>query len=125
MEPTDMDPDDARYYIEDLYHYAVSRLNKLPKEHYDPEDLSAPPLSEKGKQHYGEDTYQLLSGMAAALEKWDESGEDVQELKDEYGGTFIEGVKIGKRLAVYEGRDFNFTAGEVSNSDDSKFTFTQ
>jgi hypothetical protein len=63
--------------------------------------------------------------MAAALEKWDESGEDVQELKDEYGGTFIEGVKIGERLAVYEGRDFNFTAGEVSNSDDSKFTFTQ
>jgi hypothetical protein len=55
------------------------------------------------------------------MDNWDESGREIEELKERYAGKFVDGVEIGERLAVYEGRNFEFTTG--SNNDESNFTF--
>lgn len=128
MEPTDMNPEDARIFLMDLYNHMNRKLNRMDEDEFiTTADMYSPPVSERGKQYYGSKQYQLLSGIVAALNQWDEYADDVQELKEEYGGKFVEGVEIGERLAVYEGRDFTFTEEEGSESDDSdgKFTFTE
>lgn len=108
MEPSALEPDDARKLF---YHLVVgirARMNELSRDKFTDSPNQPLPTNEKAKQHYGNDEYQLLAGIEAALREWDESGQDVQELKEKYGGTFVEGVEIGERLAVYEGRDFTF-----------------
>lgn len=127
MEPSEMEPDDARAFIRDLMAGIHNRVMEMPDEHFNkPDDVHHLPNHERAKQYYGNDRYQLLSGIQAALREWDESGSNTEELKEKYGGRFVEGVEIGERLAVYTGSDFTFTTGEDQDSDeDSKFTFTQ
>jgi hypothetical protein len=48
----------------------------------------------------------------------------MREMKEKYGGKFVEGVEIGERLAVYEGTDFDFTV-EKSDENSSDFSFTE
>jgi hypothetical protein len=131
MEPSSMEPDDGRDFIYDLIRGMYSRVREMDADRFEsPDNHPSPntPTSERAKQFYGVECYQILSGIEAALDNWDESGQDVQELKEKYGGKFVEGVQIGERLAVYQGSDFRFTEG--SNTDDSnedtdnKFTFT-
>jgi hypothetical protein len=125
MEPSDLGPDDARKLIEDIEHAIHERARQIDDDKIDFSDYSTDtvPTMERVKQYYGNDTYQLISGIRAALREWDESGDDVQELKDKYSGKFVDGVEIGERLVVYEGRDFTFVQEEDNNSDESKFTF--
>ena len=129
MEPSDMEPEDARQFIQDLMSGIHQRMHKMPDERFKPTGGygGQVPNMERAKQYYGNDRYQLLSGIQAALREWDDSGSNTEELKDKYGGRFVDGVEIGERLAVYSGSDFTFTAGESENSDESesKFTFTQ
>lgn len=125
MEPSDMSPDDARQFFGDLMIGIHRRAGSLPDGVVTvPEGQSHMPSSERAKQYYGNDQYQLLSGIQAAIREWDESGSDVRELKEKYGGRFVEGVEIGERLAVYQGSDFEFTAGESEDTDESNFDFT-
>ena len=121
-----MSPDDARKFIRDLMSAVYSRMQELPDDQFErPDDYTHVPPMEKAKQYYDNDTIQLLSGIDAGLKNWDESGEGTAELKEKYGGKFVEGVEIGERLAVYEGRDFTFTTGEdKSDESHSKFTFS-
>lgn len=86
-----------------------------------PDDNYHVPSYEKAKQYYGNEQEQLLSGIEAGLTEWDESGRSTKELKEKYSGKFRDGVEIGERLAVYEGRDFTFT--EPEDMSESKFTF--
>jgi hypothetical protein len=131
MEPSDMEPDDARQFMHDLVLGIHERAANMEKELFHKPDGHTGPLRdmERAKQYYGNDRYQILSGIQAALREWDESGREVQELKEKYGGKFVEGVEIGERLAVYEGSDFEFTAGTSSGADENesggKFTFTE
>jgi len=127
MEPSEMEPDDARQFIRDLMRGMHNRVQEMPEERFNiPDDVRHVPNMERAKQYYGNDRYQLLSGIQAALREWDESGSNTEELKEKYGGRFVEGVEIGERLAVYTGSDFTFTSGDDQDSDeDSKFTFTQ
>jgi len=123
MEPSDMEPDDARQFMHDLVRYIHNRMDHLPNDGFIiPEDTLVT-SQEKAKQHYGNDTYQLLAGIKAALREWDESGRDVKELKERYGGKFVEGVEIGERLAVYQGSDFDFSMGE--GDDKTNFAFVK
>lgn len=128
MEPTDMEPDDARQFIKDLESALISRVRAMPDDEFEkpPQKTYAGDTS-RAKQYFGNDTYQLISGIVAALRNWDESGEETQELKEEYGGRFVDGVEIGERLAVHQGSDFTFVGGEDDESQEkeSKFTFTQ
>lgn len=136
IEPeADMEPDDARQFIFDLTTGIHHRMNELPDDDFEkPDKYHHLPAMEKAKQYYGNHRWQLFSGIEAALRAWDESGEETAELKEKYGGKFIEGVDIGERLAVYEGRDFTFVGSNGSQTDsaessendsnDSKFTFT-
>lgn len=112
MEPSDLEPDDARKLIEDIMSGVYKRMLEMDdSSYYDLNEFPADdmPSSERAKQYYGNDTYQLLSGIEAALREWDESGDDVQELKEKYSGRFVDGVEIGERLAVYQGSDFTFS----------------
>lgn len=119
-----MEPEDARQFIRDVLRGIHNRMNELPDEQFTiPEKHRHAPAGEKAKQHYGNDEYQLLAGIQAALREWDESGREIQKLKDKYGGRFVDGVEIGERLAVYSGSDFDFSEG--SDSEESKFTFVQ
>jgi polyhydroxyalkanoate synthesis regulator phasin len=125
MELSDMSPDDARQFIHDLMTGIYSRMQKLDSENFNDREIQVTTQkAERAKQWYGNDTYQLLSGIQAALREWDESGRDVQELKEQYGGKFVKGVEIGERLAVYQGSDFTFTEGEEDTSDESTFDIT-
>jgi len=132
MEASDLEPDDARQFIRDLMRGLHERVQNMPDERFNkPDDVHHIPNGERAKQYYGNDRYQLLSGIQAALREWDESGSNTEELKEKYGGRFVEGVEIGERLAVYTGSDFTFTSGsndgqtDSTESSDSKFTFTQ
>jgi len=126
MKPSSMEPDDARRFIRDLMVGVYNRVRSMPKENFTRPNPPSPSVSnsERAKQYYGYECYQLLSGIEAALNRWDESGQDVKELKQQYSGTFVEGVEIGERLAVYEGTDFTFTK-ESSDENSSGFTFTK
>lgn len=122
MESSDMEPDDARQFIADLMNGIHNRMNEMPDDEFAPErKLST--SHNMAKQYYGNDEYQLLSGIQAALREWDESGREIDKLKEQYGGRFVDGVEIGERLAVYSGSDFQFSEG--SDSEESKFTFVQ
>jgi hypothetical protein len=130
MDPSEMEPEDARQFICELMRGMHNRVQEMDEDHFNiPYDVRHVPNMKRAKQYYGNDRYQLLSGIQAALREWDESGSNTEELKEEYGGRFVEGVEIGERLAVYSGSDFTFSQG--SNTDDSdedsssKFTFTQ
>lgn len=128
MQPTEMNPDEARRYIREMFLAMRSRVNSMAKSNSG--NMGTPANSrEKMEDHFGKDTYQLFSGITAALRQWDESGEDVKELKDEYGGTFVEGVEIGERLAPYEGREFEFPEVEDDEKEivdeTERFTFIQ
>lgn len=111
MEPSDLEPDDARKLMEDIEHAIHERARQIDDDKIDFSDYSTDtvPTMERAKQHYGNDTYQLFSGIRAALREWDESGKDVKKLKEQYGGKFVDGVEIGERLAVYQGSDFTFS----------------
>lgn len=129
MEPSEMEPEDARQFIRDLMRGMHNRVQEMPEERFNiPDDVRHVPNMERAKQYYGNDRYQLLSGIQAALREWDESGSNTEELKEKYGGRFVEGVEIGERLAVYSGSDFTFSSGGEPSSaseNESKFTFTQ
>lgn len=127
MEPeADMEPEDARRFIQDLESGMYGRVKQMPDDVFDMSDApQVAPSSEKAKQYYGSEKWQLLSGISAAILRWDESGEDIAEMKEKYGGKFVEGVEIGERLAVYQGTDFEFSAGENDSDEDSKFTFVE
>lgn len=118
----DMSPDDAREFVFELTRGMAHRVHEMPDDAFTfPENQHHLPPAEKQKQHFGEEPVQLLSGIEAALREWDESGKNIQDLKDKYSGTFVEGVEIGERLAVYEGRDFSFSEPEDDSPD---FTFS-
>lgn len=111
MEPSSLDPSDARLFFHDIMLGAHGRMRDMDDDKFtDPRNHPGAqvPNSERAKQYYGNDVYQYLSGVQAALREWDSSGEDVKELKEKYGGEFVSGVELGERLAVYEGRDFTF-----------------
>lgn len=126
MEPSDMSPDDARKFFEDLLFGINSRAREVPDSEFNfPDNNRTLPQMERAKQHYGNEKWQLLAGIEAAIREWDESGQGIRDLKDKYSGRFIDGVEIGERLAVYQGSDFTFSAGENETDDsDSKFTFS-
>lgn len=126
MEPSDLEPDDARQFIIDLMSAVYDRMRELPDDDFEkPDRFNHIPPMEKAKQFYGNDTIQLLSGIEAALREWDESGQGTGELKEQYGGEFVRGVEIGERLAVYQGSDFSFSTGEDDpDESESKFTFS-
>lgn len=125
MKPSDLGPDDARAFVDAIQIGMRERVRSMPDSKFTHPDGRPPAYSEMCKQHYGNNVYQLFAGIVAALDQWDESGRDIQELKDKYGGKFVEGVEIGERLAVYEGRDFTFVQETDDNSDKSKFTFVK
>lgn len=124
-----MEPDDARQFFFDLVQAMHNRMNELSDDKFNkPYGYKNIPPMEKAKQHYGTDKVQFFVGLEAALRQWDESGEKTKELKDKYQGAFVEGVKIGERLAVYQGTEFTFSSQkEEEQSDESggKFTFSQ
>ena len=120
-----MEPDDSRQFICDLMSGINNRVHNMPDERFEkPDGVGAVPNMERVKQYYGNDRYQLLSGIQAALREWDDSGKSVQELKNKYGGRFVEGVEIGERLAVYSGSNFTFSQ-DSNTENNSKFSFTQ
>jgi hypothetical protein len=126
MEPSEMDPDDARKFILDLMRAVYNRMNEMPDDEFTkPDGYHHLPPMEKAKQFYGTEKIQLLSGIESALREWDESGDGTAELKEKYQGAFVEGVEIGERLAVYQGSDFTFSQGSNTDDGDSKFTFSQ
>lgn len=125
-----MEPDQARQFIFDLNRAMHERVREMSDDRFtSPEGQKRLVPMEKQKQYYGSHRWQLLAGIEAALREFDASKHDVEELKDRYDGTFVEGVEIGERLAVYEDRDFTFKAsnGDQTDAEDSesKFTFVQ
>lgn len=137
-----LDPSDARRFIEDL----VQTMQKRAWEEHNKEGSSiqrAEDLPSEAKQLYGDTwtfIYGISSGMAlmnAEHEKefdW-ENGEEIdhgisgddswQEHYDQYGyGTYGRGLKIGKRLAFYEDRNFTFGSNE-SQTDSTESAETQ
>jgi len=79
------------------------------------------------RQYFGHSTSIFVRGMRAGVERWHRDGvQGLQELKKEYSGEFVHGVKIGERHAVNSDANFTFSQmGDGNNSDDSTFTFTQ
>jgi len=120
-----MKPDGARQFFRDLVRGMHNRMHEMPADGFEtPETYNHFPASEKAKQHYGNDVWQLFAGIEAAVARWEESGEDTAELRERYGGRFVKGVRIGERLAVYQGRDFTFIdmSGNETNDDGCRFT---
>ncbi len=105
---SELKPDDARQLMLDIEIGIYTRVSAMNRDAFTIDVNQPLPSSEKGKQHYGNDVFQLFEGITAALRNWDESGNKVKELKEDYGGKFVTGVEIGERLAVYEDRDFKF-----------------
>jgi hypothetical protein len=118
MEPSELSPDDARELIRDFVTGMSQRGGAMPNESFNHDNHIQ--RYEKIRAYYS-DTYKFLNGISAAMDNWDESGREIEELKERYAGKFVDGVEIGERLAVYEGRNFKFTTG--SNNDESNFTF--
>ena len=79
------------------------------------------------KQYFGHTTSMFVRGMRAGVETWHREGiRGVKELKEEYSGEFVKGVKIGERHAVNSESNFIFSQmSDGYNSDDGTFTFTQ
>ena len=123
MEPSDLDPDDARKFIKALTHAIHERVRQMPDYQFKSPDSMVISTREKAKQHYGNTRIQFLTGIDAALREWDESGQGIKDLKEEYGGDFIRGVEVGERLAVYQGTEFDFTDTSEEDSE-NKFTFS-
>jgi hypothetical protein len=139
-----LDPDDARQFIYDLIGTMQTRSwEECQKPDTDIE--RGQNMSSEAKQLYG-DTWTFLYGISSGMalmnsehEKeidWD-NGEEIdhgiagddswQEHYDQYGyGPYGRGLKIGKRLAFYEDRDFSFSADSPSasekESEESGFT---
>jgi len=127
MKPSSMEPDDCRTFIYDIVSGMYGRVRHMDAERFkSPDNHPSPntPSSERAKQFYGIECYQILSGVEAALDNWRRSGHAMREMKEKYGGKFVEGVEIGERLAVYEGTDFDFTV-EKSDENSSDFSFTE
>lgn len=142
------DPQQARRFIHDICRGMETRAG-WPYMHG---DKTYPPVDEPTPQkvHYGDAWtffYGIRHGVSLMLggkrveHDWD-TGEDIDhgagdrewsEHYEEFGyGAHGRGLKIGKRLAFYEDRDFEFHVPEeteseftFTNSSESKFTFTE
>ena len=137
-----LDPSDARRLFDQLAYAMRTRANKVV------EAKSEIEASENGpsiqKQYYG-DTWSFIYGIQTGMNlmkeekdicvKWENGGpkkedngvkgdDSWQEHYDEYGyGAYGRGLKIGKRLAFYEDRDFTFSnKSDESSSTSEKFT---
>ncbi len=63
MEPeADMKPDDARQFIHDLMSGIHKRAGDIANDEFNEPVGNHLPAMEKAKQHYNNDTYQLLAG---------------------------------------------------------------
>ncbi len=129
-----LDPRDARRYIKDLVNYMKQRAwDEAQDEGTEIVQQQDGPSAQK--QMYG-DTWTFIYGISSGMvlmnqehEKefdWDTgdridhgiAGDDSwQEHYDEYGyGAYGHGLKIGKRLAFYKGRNFSFSSGGESET---------
>jgi hypothetical protein len=128
-----LSPNDARRFIEDL----VRAMQGRSWDEHEKEGTSIEIGTDKPsetKQLYG-DVWTLLYGINSGMalmhqeheEEFDwEAGEKIdhgisgdeswQDHYDQYGyGAYGRGLKIGKRLAFYEDRDFTFSANSESS----------
>lgn len=140
-----LSPDGARSLITDLVRYMENRAFHLANSeanHQLNDNRGSTPSAQK--QYYG-DSWRLLYGIHTGMsmmkgEKRVEfsyeteeeidygiSGDDSwQEHYDEYGyGPYGRGLKIGKRLAFYEDRGFEFSSYEDEDEEDSTFTIRE
>ena len=134
------DAEGARQFIEDI----ALTMKRESHRHFRENDIPFPAKDEESMQKrvYG-DTWVFFYGIYRGMNLMDHSGrhteydfdkrEEIshgidddswQEHYDKYGhGEYGRALKIGKRLAVYNGSDFSFVKPE--DSSDSQFNFVQ
>lgn len=132
-----LDPDEARDFIRNMVHHMQRRAHSLSRERSSLDRHSDDSVQ---KQYYGEQ-WTLFYGIQVGLnlmrgaerKEWDgeksewvsngvSTDESWQEHYDEWGyGRYGRGLEIGKRLAFYEDRQFEFSDGEETESE-SNFT---
>lgn len=142
-----LDPEDARNFITELVHCMRKRAWYKRRNDSDSDIEMGEDKPSEGKQLYGQ-KWTLLYGISKGMTLMDRehekeydcdnaeqidhgiSGDDSwQEHYDEYGyGAYGRGLKIGKRLAFYEDRDFDFSSNESqtdsTESSESETNFT-
>ena len=144
-------PDQIREYVSDLVR--SMRYEAHEKMRFGEDGVVDPNYCESTddspmKQLYG-DKWTFIFGIQSGMDAMKEGSEAIRESLDgdpayikttvgwkvddskwqenyeEFGyGTYGKGMKLGKRLAFYEGKSFEFTEGSNKESEeDSKFTF--